>query len=432
LRVIDALKNRLTGVRLLLVMGPGNDSIEDVNIRSVSWGDGGAYAVTAPRYRNIDADAAYILYTSGSTGSPKGVIVSHLNVINYIEWSVDFFNIGNEDRILNTAPFYFDMSTFDVFTTLKSGATLCIAPDRCLVFPQKLMDLIEKEGITLWKGVSSLLMYMATTGCLKKDRISSLRKVLFGGEVLPTKHLMNWMKSYPAKQYYNVYGPTEATGISACYPVEKIPDTSDETIPIGTACANTELFVLTEDGCLAGVGETGELCIRGSGLSPGYWNDEEKTARAFIRNPLNRTALHDRVYRTGDLARRREDGLIEYLGRKDFQIKYLGYRIEIFEIEQALLSLDNIHHAAVVLCNSHRGEMAEMVAFVESPEEIVSEAVMRGLNRLLPNYMIPGRIIQLTKMPVTDRGKTDRNLLQNYFQWGQIPERGGIREGARA
>jgi D-alanine--poly(phosphoribitol) ligase subunit 1 len=223
------------------------------------------------------------------------------------------------------------------------------------------------------------------------------------------------MQHYPSKRFYNVYGPTETTGISACYPVVKVPEAANEPIPIGKACSNTEIFVLTDENRLAEVGVTGELCIRGSGLSLGYWDDEEKTARAFVRNPLGCTQT-DRIYRTGDLGRLREDGVLEYLGRKDFQIKYMGYRIELFEIEQAILAQDNIHQAAVVLCDSNQSEVPELVAFIAGPGLLDLDLITEELGRVVPSYMVPKRIIPMPEIPLTDRGKTDRIALQAYYQ----------------
>ena len=413
LPALDRVKSQVPSVRRVLVFGARTEGTGDTP--RIYWEQAVSDSVPPPHYDNIDADAAYILYTSGSTGSPKGVTISHLNVGNYIEWAVEYFQINGDDRILGTAPFHFDMSTFDIFTSLKAGATLCIAPERLLLFPNKLLDLIEKEGVTLWKGVSSLLMYLSSTGSLKEGRIPTLEKVLFGGEVLATKHLMNWMRQYPAKRFFNVYGPTETTGISACYQVERVPSAANEAIPIGKACANTEIFILTEDNRRAERGETGELCIRGSGLSLGYWEDEEKTARSFVRNPLGRTQ-HDRIYRTGDLARQREDGVFEYLGRKDFQIKYMGYRIELFEIEQAILSQDNIHQASVVLCDSNQSEVQELVAFIAGPGLMDLDSILEELSQVVPSYMLPKRIIPMAEIPLTDRGKTDRAALLDFYQ----------------
>jgi len=415
LPILDEVKSHMGSVRHIIVCGAKHLSMRDIPETSLE--ELPLDAAPPPLCRNIDADAAYILYTSGSTGSPKGVTISHLNVINYIEWAVEYFEIRATDRILGTAPFHFDMSTFDIFAALKAGATLYIAGERLLLFPGKLFDLIEKEQVTLWKGVSSLLMYLSSTGTLKEGRIPTLQKVLFGGEVLATKHLINWIQHYPEKHFYNVYGPTEATGISACYPVRNLPSAPSDPIPIGKACSNTEIFILTEDNCLADVGEPGELCIRGSGLSMGYWGDEEKTARAFVRNPLGCT-LNDRIYRTGDLARLREDGLLEYLGRKDFQIKFMGYRIELYEIEQAILTQDRIHQAAVVLCDTSQSEVPELVAFIAGPSLLDPESVLEELGRAVPSYMLPQRIIPLAEIPLTDRGKTDRGALREIYQNG--------------
>jgi D-alanine--poly(phosphoribitol) ligase subunit 1 len=412
LAVLDRVRDQMPSVRRLVVFGPGTAVTGE--IPRIYWEEATPGSVATPHYRNIDADAAYILYTSGSTGSPKGVTISHLNVINYIEWAVAYFQIRDHDRILGTAPFHFDMSTFDIFAASKAGATLCIAPERFLLFPNKLLDLIENEGVTLWKGVSSLLMYLSSTGSLKEGRIPTLEKILFGGEVLATKHLINWMQHYPTKRFYNVYGPTETTGISACYPIEKKPEAANDPIPIGKACTNTEIFILTEENRLAAVGEAGELCIRGSGLSPGYWDDEEKTARAFVHNPLGCTH-NDRIYRTGDLARLREDGLFEFLGRKDFQIKFMGYRIELFEIEQAILAQENIHQAAVVLCDSNQSEVSELIAFIAGPGLMDQDAIMEELGRVIPTYMLPKRLIPMPEIPLTDRGKTDRVALREFY-----------------
>ncbi len=367
-----------------------------------------------PAYRNVDTDMAYILYTSGSTGRPKGVMISHLNIINYIEWAVECFGITHEDRILNTAPFHFDMSTFDIFCALRSGAALCIAQDMTLLFPGKLLELIDKEQITLWKGISSLLMYVTRTVKLESGRLPTLKKILFSGEVLPTKYLIEWMKAFPDKMFYNVYGPTEATGISTYYLIDKIPESPAERVPIGRACSNVEVFVLREDNRACEVDEPGELCIRGSGLARGYWNDRVKTENAFVPNHLSQIP-GDRFYRTGDLAAVRKDGELEYLGRKDDQIKWMGYRIELAEIVSALLSTENIKDAAALLCRGSFLDQEELVAFVEAGKDEIPTEIMSSLSLRLPPYMLPKRIIPVERIPRTDRGKVDKHRLNEYF-----------------
>lgn len=414
LPVLDAARLQIPSVQRLVVFGSGNPA-DGGEIPRTYWESTPSPTGNATSYGNIDADPAYILYTSGSTGLPKGVTISHLNVMNYVDWAVEFFQITPSDRILGTAPFHFDMSTFDIYASLKAGATLFIASDKQLLFPNRLLDLIENEGVTLWKGVSSLLMYLSSTGSLKEERIPTLEKILFGGEVLATKHLMNWMRVYPAKRFYNVYGPTETTGVSACYPVTNLPVDASEPIPIGKACSNTEILILTEENRIAGIGEAGELCIRGSGVSLGYWGDESKTARVFVRNPLG--CIHgDRIYRTGDQARLRVDGNIEYLGRLDFQVKFMGYRIELFEIEQAILAEENVHQAAVLLCDSNQVEVPELVAFIAGSNPLDPNILMDKLGRVIPVYMLPKRVIALPEIPLNDRGKTDRAALRELYR----------------
>ncbi|HJV34265.1 amino acid adenylation domain-containing protein [Geomonas sp.] len=414
LPLLEEAGDRLAGVRMLLVCG-GKKEIPRPRLIPTLYLEEFSELPAPPPYRNIDADAAYILYTSGSTGSPKGVTVSHLNVTSYIDWALESFRIVPDDKVLGTAPFHFDMSTFDIFASLRAGATLFIASERQLLFPNSLLDLIERNGITIWKGVSSLLMYLSSTGCLKPQRIPTLDRVLFGGEVLPTRHLINWMSVFPSKRFYNVYGPTEATGISAYHQVVKVPATAEEPVPIGSACANTEILLLTEENTLAKPGQPGEICIRGSGLSLGYWNDEEKTRGAFVPNPLSNN-LQDRIYRTGDLGMVREDGLLEYLGRKDFQIKFMGYRIESFEVEKAMLALEGVQQAAVLLCNAPGGDIPELVGFVEFAGEADDRLLLEALGRALPAYMVPKRIVQLDRLPLSDRGKLDRSALRERYR----------------
>ena len=370
-------------------------------------------------YKNLDSDIAYILYTSGSTGKPKGVMISHLNINNYIQWAVNCFSITRDDNILSTAPFHFDMSTFDIYCALKTCATLCIAPEIHLLFPSKLMSLIEEQKVTIWKAISSLIMYLSKTGSLKPGRISSLRKLLFSGEVLSTKHLIKWMETYPNKEYYNCYGPTEATGISTYHFVEGIPKDSKVPIPIGRPCSNTDILLLTEDDSPADVGEVGEICIRGSGLSVGYWNDGDKTNSVFVANPVSKTP-GDRICRSGDLVRVSEDGTLEFIGRKDFQVKYMGFRIELSEIEKAISGLDGITDTAVILSDANTVNVPELVAFVETEADITSAKILSELGEILPPYMLPKQIYFLQEIPRTDRGKIDRLALEQHYSRHQL------------
>ena len=372
-------------------------------------------------YKNIDTDIAYILYTSGSTGIPKGVMISHLNIINYIEWAIDFLNISTNDKILSTAPFHFDMSTFDIYCSLKIGAVLNIAPDEFMLFPLKLFEFIEKEKITIWKGVSSLLMYIARSGLLNKYNIPTLHTILFGGENLHTKYLMEWMKAYPAKFFYNVYGPTEATGISTYHLVDKIPENSQEIIPIGKSYANSEVFLLNEDYTKTKNGDVGELCIKGSCLSMGYWNDQEKTVEVFMKNPLSK--IHsERIYRTGDLAYMGKDSNYYFVGRKDNQVKYMGYRIDLEEIESALISIEEVKDTAVILAELEETGLKELVAFIEIEKTKSKVNISSELGKKLLFYMVPKKFITDIHIPRTERGKIDRHKLNKIYSNLKIKE----------
>ncbi len=364
-------------------------------------------------YENIDTDIAYILYTSGSTGHPKGCMISHLNIMNYIDWAINCFCISEADKVLSTAPFHFDMSVFDIYCAMKAAATLCIATEMDLLFPNKLVNLIDRNHITIWKAVSSLLMYLAKTDALEPGRMTTLSRVLFGGEELATKYLIKWMHAYPEKAFYNAYGPTEATGISMYYHVDKIPEDACARIPIGRPCANTEVFLLNEDNQITGINEVGELHLRGSCLSKGYWRDPQKTESEFIPNPVSQIP-GDRIYRTRDLATLRKDGIYEYLGRADSQVKYFGYRIELQEIERALLSIEDVNDAAAALCNTELTDIPELAAFVEFKNKPDPSEILIRLKTLLPAYMIPKSIFPMGKIPRTSRGKVDRTALKRF------------------
>jgi len=362
-------------------------------------------------------DLAYILYTSGSTGRPKGVMISHQNVLDYIDWAAEYLQIDATDKVLGTAPFHFDMSTFDLFCPLKVGATFCVASELLTLFPEKLVGFIEQQGVTTWKGVASLLMYMCRTGVLKSGRMPTLRQVLFAGEALPTRYLIEWMNMYPDKLFYNAYGPTETTGFTCCYKVERIPEGPEVRVPIGRPRCGSRVLLLTEDGEEAAAGESGEICIAGKGLARGYLNDPEKTARVFVRYPPGPDG--ERIYRTGDLGRLLPDGNLEYLGRRDRQFKYMGYRIEAGEIEQAILALPQVRDAAVVLQESQLTPgMQELVAFWEGDAGADVSLIATELKSRLPAYMIPKRLHWVDTMPRSDRGKIAWDVLQRLLGEG--------------
>jgi amino acid adenylation domain-containing protein len=360
-------------------------------------------------------DPAHLLFTSGSTGVPKGVIITHRNVLAFVRWARRFFGTGPGDRLSWHPPLHFDLATFDIFGTLGAGATLYPVPPELSLLPHRLAQFIRDSELTQWFSVPSVLNYMAKFDAVRQDDFPSVRRVLWCGEVLPTPTLIYWMQRLPHASFTNLYGPTEATIASSYFTVPACPDDERADIPIGRACPGEELLVLDEHLRALPVGEIGDLYIRGVGLSPGYWRDEEKTRGAFLPNPYGPAG--DRIYRTGDLARLGADGFVYYVGRADTQIKSRGYRIELGEIEAALHSLNLLRECAVVGVPSNGFEgTAICCTYVIDGVEGVTPALLRErLTKLVPNYMLPGRWLQLEVLPKNANGKIDRPALRAMF-----------------
>ena len=352
----------------------------------------------------LDTDICYILFTSGSTGNPKGVIIPHRAVVDFTEWGAKCLGIDSSYVFGNQTPFYFSMSVFDIYQTLRNGATTYIVPHRFFMFPAQLMDYLDKNRINTLFWVPSALSIISALGALASPHLTALRNVFFGGEVMPMKQLNKWRAEYPDARYINFYGPTEVTDTCTIYEVSR--EFSDkETLPMGFACENMDVFLLSEDDRLVTDG-IGEVCVRGTGLAYGYYNDPEKTAAVFVQNPLNK-AYPELIYRTGDLARYNEYGELVYMGRKDFQIKHMGHRIELGEIEAAVLSLDEVKEA----CCLYDSKKSRIVMFYTGDTE--DEALMEKLKGLLPSYMLPNRREKLEEMPKNLNGKIDRAKLKD-------------------
>ena len=364
--------------------------------------------VAAPEPQGSPDALAYVLYTSGSTGRPKGVMLSHRNIDAYAEWAVHRVGITAADRVLSTAPFYFDMSLFDIFCALRAGAALCIATERALLFPKKLLEFSEAEAVTVWKGVSSLLRYLCRTGALSPDRIPSMRVVLFGGEELPAKYLQAWMATFPDKVFFNFFGPTEATGASLYHRLREPPATADERVPIGIPRENTELYLLDEELQQVAPGEVGEIAVSGVCVSHGYLGDPQRTARVFRDDPFR---PGQRMYLTGDLGRCLPDGTHIFLGRTDNQVKFMGYRLELSDIENALTAIDGVSEAGVLLGPPGKAGVEELVAYVVLTGVTRVADARAGLKGRLPFYMLPRVLRPIDRLPRSERGKLDRQAL---------------------
>jgi amino acid adenylation domain-containing protein len=373
---------------------------------------------TAPlAYLNVPHDIAYILFTSGSTGIPKGVPITHSNVAHFVRWATRYFNMTPSDRISGHPPLHFDLSVFDIFGTLAAGAQLHLVPPDLNLLPNRLAHFISASALTQWFSVPSLLTYMAKFDAVPVTGFPTLKRLLWCGEVLPTPILMYWMKRLPSVSFTNLYGPTEATIASSHYRVPKCPDDPTEPVPIGTACDGEELFVLNERLQPVNPGQTGDLWIRGVGLSPGYWRDPEKTRAAFLPAPTSADPS-DRIYRTGDLAKIGDDGLIYLLGRADSQVKSRGYRIELGEIETHLHALTSLKESAVVAINTDGFEGATICcAYVPTPNADVTPVTLRKeLAQNLPSYMLPSRWMAFDVLPKNANGKIDQCQLRRDFQ----------------
>ena len=407
---LESLRQLLSeGCPLKHVIGVDNQN--DLAVNCVSWNEVRQYDGRLSELKLTEQDLAYILYTSGSTGVPKGIMHTHRSGLSFAEWGAQTYGLVHGDRLSNHAPLHFDLSTFDFFAGAIAGATTIIVPEAFSKFPANMAKFIEQEKISVWYSVPfALIQLMQHGGILSRD-YGALRWILFAGEVFPTKHLCQLMAMLPGVRFSNLYGPTE-TNVCTYYHVTTSPENTDETIPIGRPCRNVEDLVVDMDDRPVQPGEVGELLIRGGVVMKGYWGQPEKNRSAFYRRPAF-DQFEELFYRTGDLVQLDNEGNYRYFGRKDRQIKTRGYRVELDEVEVALLAYPGVEEAAVyTVPDGEASNLIEAAIIPKKEQNFTESELMEHMAKRLPAYAIPVRVDVLQDFPRTSTGKIDRRTLQ--------------------
>ncbi len=357
------------------------------------------------RERHLDTDPLYMMFTSGSTGVPKGVLVSHKSVIDMAEQFTKTFHFSQEDVFANQAPFDFDVSVKDIYLTIKNGASMQIVPKNMFVLPKSLASYLNEKKATTLIWAASALGIVSTLDAFKEEAPRYLNKIMFSGEVLPIKTLHYWQERLGDAMYVNLYGPTEITCNCTYYIVGRAFGLG-ETLPIGKPFPNTEILLLDSQGQLAKPGESGEICVRGSCLALGYYKNKEATQKAFCQNPLH-DDYHDLIYRTGDMGYQNEYGELVFTSRKDFQIKRMGHRIELFEIEAAVNAVDGVEKC----CCIYDQEKEKIVLYYQAQRNLEAD-ILKSLQANLPKYMFPNLFYRMERLPENSHGKIDRPRLK--------------------
>lgn len=358
--------------------------------------------------RIIDSDVLYVLFTSGSTGTPKGVIISHKGIVDLSEWIAKDLHFDENTIFGNQSPFYFSFSAYEIYQTLRNGSTTYIIPQKLFTQPTKLMSYLEEYKVNTIIWVPSILTFISTLKALNRPHLNYIKNIFFGAESFQTKHLNRWMDEYPEARFVNLFGPTEVTDTCTWYEINRRFE-DGELLPIGQSCTNKDCFLLDEGKLVKEPGQMGEICMRGSGVAYGYYNDPERTEEVFIQNPLN-AAYKETIYCTGDLGRYNEHGELVYVCRKDFQIKHRGRRIELGEIETAVTALEGISEC----CCLYDSNKLRIVLFYSG--SIEGKEINERLKESLPDYMIPSKRVQLDSMPHNLNGKIDRQALKSVLE----------------
>lgn len=357
----------------------------------------------------IDTDPSCIINTSGSTGTPKGVVLNHKSFFDFTEWAIDTFKFEDDLVMGSLSPIVFDIYSFELCMLMAKASTLVVLPSNLAAFPAKILDLLEKHKVNFLFWVPTIMVNIANMDLLSTYKLENLKTVWFAGEVFPTKQFNYWHRHLPQTIFANLYGPIEITLDCTYYIVDKeIPD--EEPLPIGYACRNTDIIILdSDDKAVKAPNVEGELCVRGTSLAMGYYNNPEKTAAAFVQNPLNK-AYPEVIYRTGDIVCYNENGLIMFKGRKDNIVKHMGYRTDLGEIEHVIINtLKLVKNGCIVYNQAEK----EITLFYESEQEISVSEFRKKIGQALPKYMIPTVYNHLELLQRNTNGKIDRLYYKN-------------------
>jgi amino acid adenylation domain-containing protein len=358
-------------------------------------------------------NTAYLLFTSGSTGEPKGVPVTHGNVLHFLDVMSRRYGIGANDRLSQTFDQTFDLSIFDLFMAWTNGACVYSMATIDLLAPTKF---INQNGITVWFSVPSVIAQVLTRKTLLPGSMPNLRLSLFCGEALPSRSAMAWQSAAPNSIVENLYGPTELT--IACFVYRWDSATSlascrNDLVPIGRPLEGLGAVVVDDQLHSVDEGAIGELCVCGPQTAPGYWKDPAKTAERYVSLPTNRREMR-RFYRTGDRVSRLPDGDYVFLGRGDNQVKILGHRVELAEIEATLRRNDDVEHAVAIPWPIVEGSAQGVVAFI-SGHNVKAHSLLQQAKKVLPAYMVPKEIVLVQRMLLNANGKVDRGALRELL-----------------
>ncbi len=353
---------------------------------------------------NIDTDPSCIINTSGSTGTPKGVVLNHKSFFDFIEWAIDTFHFGDDLVMGSLSPIVFDIYSFELCMLMTKASTLVVLPAHLAAFPAKILEVLEQHQVNFLFWVPTIMVNIANMDLLSAFRLESLKTVWFAGEVFPTKQYNYWHHHLPQVTFANLYGPIEITLDCTYYIVDReIPD--EEPLPIGYPCRNTDILILDDDDQLVKEADVeGELCVRGTSLAMGYYNNPEKTAAAFVQNPLNK-AYPEVIYRTGDIVCYDHEGRIQFKGRKDNIVKHMGYRTDLGEIEHVIINtLKLVDNGCIVYNQAEK----QITLFYEASEEIPLSQFRLDISKVLPKYMVPTAYHRLEQLQRNANGKIDR------------------------